>query len=124
MDYKLSVGKNTKGDGEDSEWAEVTSGIPQGSVIGPLLFVIFINDLPDLVSSTVYLFADDTKIFNVISSDEDRTTLQDDLHKLDERSKTWLLRFHPQVIHRYKLGDQLLESQQRKKTYVLLWTRT
>ena len=49
--------------GEESSWKPVTSGIPQGSVIGPLLFVIFINDLPDCVTSEAYLFADDTKIF-------------------------------------------------------------
>ena len=53
--------------GEESEWQRVTSGIPQGSVLGPLLFVIFINDLPEEVSSNAYLLADDTKIFRIIS---------------------------------------------------------
>ena len=81
--------------GANSNWQEVTSGIPQGSVIGPILFVIYINDLPDLVKSSVYLFADDTKIFKIIDDQNDRDTLQEDLEKLTEWSQTWLLKFHP-----------------------------
>ena len=81
--------------GEESSWRSVTSGIPQGSVLGPLLFVIFINDLPDCVTSEAYLFADDTKIFRIITKQGDREELQQDLQKLDEWSKKWLLKFHP-----------------------------
>ena len=49
--------------GTNSEWANITSGIPQGSVLGPILFVLYINDLPKNIVSNVYMFADDTKIF-------------------------------------------------------------
>ena len=52
--------------GESSEWTDVTSGIPQGSVLGPILFVIYINYMPDGLSSEIFLFADDTKIFKEI----------------------------------------------------------
>jgi hypothetical protein len=59
-------------EGERSEWQPVTSGVPQGSILGPLLFLMFINDLPDvIVSSTVALFADDCKIFKVINDVND-----------------------------------------------------
>ena len=49
--------------GTNSEWANITSGIPQGSVLGLILFVLYINDLPENIVSNVYMFADDTKIF-------------------------------------------------------------
>ena len=82
--------------GEESSWKEVTSGIPQGLVLGPLLFVVFINDLPDCVTSEAFLFADDTKIFREIHKEDDRKELQIDLDLLDKWSKDWLLKFHPQ----------------------------
>jgi hypothetical protein len=89
---------------EHSPWSNVTSGIPQGSVLGPLLFVIFINDLPNLVDSDVYLFADDTKIFNIISDVKDTYQLQADLNKLSNWSDTWLLKFHPDKCKHMHIG--------------------
>ena len=68
----------------------VTSGIPEGSILGPMLFVIYINDLPECMAANTYLFADDTNIFREIKT-EDRKYLQDDLYKLQQ----WLLKFHP-----------------------------
>ena len=69
--------------GKSSEWKDVTSGIPQGSVLEPLLFVIFINDLPDCVDSDAYLFTDDTKIYQIIKEVNDREVLQQDLKEND-----------------------------------------
>ena len=81
--------------GMDSTTHNVTSGIPQGSVLGPILFVIYINDMPDCVAATAYLFADDTKLYKEIKSPEDSNSLQRDLDSLQEWSNTWLLKFHP-----------------------------
>ena len=57
--------------GSYSSWCNVTSGVPQGSVLGPILFIIYVNDLPEVVQSKLWMFADDTKIYYTISSNED-----------------------------------------------------
>ena len=78
-----------------SNWAEVTSGIHQGSVLGPILFVIYINDLSDLVVSDIIMYADDTKMSKEIRSKEDLELVQAGLFRLQDWSDKWLLLFHP-----------------------------
>ena len=80
--------------GYGSRWAEVLSGVPQGSVLGPLLFLVFVNDLPDWVHNSIRMFADDTKIWAEIRTAEDGDSLQRDLDKLVEWSNLWLLKFN------------------------------
>ena len=92
--------------GKFSRWHGVTSGIPQGSVLGPILFVIFINDLPNSVSSTTYLFADDTKLYRNIKVEDDRTILQEDLDSLFDWSAQWLLKFHPDKCKVLKIRNK------------------
>ena len=75
--------------GSYSSWSSVTSGVPQGSVLGPILIIIYINDLPDVVLSLLWIFADDTKVFRSISSGLDSEILQDDIDRLVEWSETW-----------------------------------
>ena len=80
----------------------VVSGVPQGSVIGPLLFLIYINDLLDGINSDGKLFADDAKIFRAIKDIGDREILQADLSKLQDWSSKWLLKFNEEkckVMH-------------------------
>ena len=81
--------------GESSSWIDVNSGVPQGSVLGPVLFVLFINDLPDTIQSTLYFFADDTKVFNPLISSHDANKFQQDLVELHPWTEKWLLSFHP-----------------------------
>ena len=78
-------------DGYPSSACDVTSGVPQRSVIGPLLFTVFINDLPDSIKSTARLFADDTVVYNTV---ENREQLQKDLYALEEWEKTWKMEFN------------------------------
>ena len=68
-------------------------GIPRGSVLRSILFVIFINDMPDVVSNMCQLFADDTKLYRSIISPEDNRKLQDDLDRINEWSTRWQLPF-------------------------------
>jgi ribonuclease P/MRP protein subunit RPP40 len=69
----------------------MSSGVPQGSVMGPLLFLIFINDLPSVLDSHCLIYADDLKIWRSIISTQDVTALQNDLNELVAWSKKWRL---------------------------------
>ena len=76
-------------DGEISNWTSVLSGVPQGSVLGPMLFLIYVNYLKDDISSKVLKFADYTKVFRKVTNDTDRQSLQDDLDNLVKWSEKW-----------------------------------
>ena len=110
-------------DNEKSATVPVTSGVPQGSVLGPILFLIYINDLPDKTRSKVRLFADDTAIYLAVSNLEDAQILQQDLDHLHLLELDWDMEFNPSkcvVIHitrsrtpvpsQYLLHGQVLES--------------
>jgi len=77
-----------------SKWITVLSGIPQGSVLGPLLFLTFVNELPEWITSSMLMFADDTKIWTKIDKVDDNYTLQADLDKLVRWSEIWLLKYN------------------------------
>ena len=76
-------------DGKQSRTAPVTSGVPQGSVLGPILFLAYINDLPDNITSQVRLFADDTVVYAAISRMDDSLALQRDLDTLQTWENKW-----------------------------------
>lgn len=75
----------------DSERAPVTSGVPQGSVLGPLLFLIYINDLPTNLCSSVGLFADVCVIYREIKNDFDVSLLQSDINHISKWCKLWCI---------------------------------
>ena len=84
---------------ESSSEVPVTSGVPQGSVLGPLLFLLYINDLPQNIQSQVRLFAYDTTVYLTVNSPENAKTLQADLDTLQEWEQTWGHKtFRPQDV--------------------------
>ena len=69
---------------EASDWTQVLSGVPQGSVLGPTLFILYVMDIPEVIKSSVDMFADDTKLYRAIRNDEDIEMLQSDVNTLME----------------------------------------
>ena len=80
-------------DGEVSNWKPVFSRVPQGSVLGPILFLIYIHDLDEGVTSKILKFADDTKCFRKIKGNWNKQQLQDDIYKLIKWSEKWQMLF-------------------------------
>ena len=82
--------------GRISSWTNVKAGVSQGSILGPLTFVIYINDLPKGPSSKTKLFADNTKLFSVIhDSSTTRNELNDNLVKISKWEYQWKMSFNP-----------------------------
>ena len=82
-------------DGESSPSCDVDSGVPQGTVMGPILFLLFINDLPPTISSPCKLFADDLIVYRKITKQTDCNILQYDMNKLAKWERVWGMKFHP-----------------------------
>ena len=111
-------------EGETSNKIPVTSGVPQGTVLGPILFLIFINDLAEYIQhSTLRLFADDSIIYKQIKNKEDAIKLQQDLDAAGKWEQDWLMHFHPDkctvvsvtqkrktISHTYQLHGHTLEK--------------
>ena len=83
-------------DGVQSSQADVLSGVPQGTVLGPLLFLAFINDMPEVTTSATRLFADDGLLYREINTETYSEELQKDLDALEEWERTWHMHFHPE----------------------------
>jgi hypothetical protein len=80
--------------GTVSSWSKVISGVPQGSVLGPILFVMYINDIVDKLCCGAYLYADDMKIYNRIQNVDDRIDLQRDVDTVVKWTEDWLLKLN------------------------------
>ena len=109
-------------EGEKSRPVEVGSGVPQGTVLGPLLFLCHINDLPERVTSQIRLFADDCLLYRAINTANDHLRLQQDLNNLQTWAQEWGMKFNVKKCyllstlnkssHFYTIGDHILQQVQ------------
>lgn len=108
-------------EGTNSDSVPVVSGVPQGTVLGPLLFLIFINDLPDCVQSSTRLFADDCIVYRQIKTQCDCEQLQEDLDSLARWEEKWGMAFHPDKCSTLRVtrSKNLVESHYTLKGHVL-----
>ena len=92
-----------------SQWSEVLSGVPQGSVLGPTLFIIYINDLPENLFNVTKIYADDTKIIADVSNPKSISDLQSDLNEVVKWSERWLIKLNVnkcKIMHLGKLNPK------------------
>ena len=100
--------------GQTSNWKEILAGVPQGSILGPLFFLIFINDIPDGIKSNTNFFADDTSIFSVVKdSISASVTLNEDLNLISNWAYTWKMSFNPDPS---KQAKEITFSKKRSNT--------
>ena len=101
--------------GQTSSWADVNAGVPQGSILGPLHFLIYINDLAAGLSSNAKLFADDTSLFSVIhDANTTAKELNNDLVKISRWAYQWKMSFNPDPS---KQAQEVIFSRKTKKEY-------
>lgn len=103
-DFLSDRKQRVKVNGSMSSWKDVTSGVPQGSVLGPVLFVIYINDLPEVVDSLCSMYADDTKVYRPVKTSEDNKYLQKDLDNLVDWADKWQMRFNADKCKILQIG--------------------
>jgi len=134
-DYLIGRNQHVLLNGCISNWAFVRSSVQQGTVLGPILFTIYANDLPSAVNSHYLMFADDTKLFCSIYTDKDVLQLQCDLNALCEWSSKWQLLFnystctllsigHSSHTNNYLMGSFTLKMLNLPRIWALLLTNT
>ena len=97
-------------DGTFSSWKSVTSGVPEGCILGPFLFVVYISDLPDSERSKIYMFPDDTKVPMKVSNEGERSTLQKDLDHLEEWAASWQVKFKAATCKVMHMGKENMNT--------------
>jgi len=112
----------------------VLSGVPQGSILGPILFLIYISDLDNRITNCILKFADDTKIFSAVNTAENCAKLQEDLTTLLQWSREWQMLLNVgkckvmhagrnNVLHEYQMEGETLEAVQQERDLEIIITK-
>ena len=113
--FLLGRSQNVVLNGKQSGACPVLSGVPQGSVLGPCLFLMYINDMPDSIKSSIRLFADDNIMYLTITNHSDCQALQSDLTTLESWESEWLMAFNPEKC-------EVIRITKKKKTVLFDYT--
>ena len=113
--FTLNRSQHVVIDGQKSDVSSVSSGVPQGTVLAPLLFLCFINDLPNRITSKIKLYADDVLLYTTIHSQDDCHRLQQDLDTLEQWALDWKMSFRitnkkNRIIAQYTLQNQTIKE--------------
>ena len=122
-DFLTSRSQKVVLEGKYGESCPVLSGVPQGTVLAPLLFLLYINDIPNNIQCTLRLYADDILIYSTIQSTDDCNRLQHDLFTLQEWASLWQMEFNPAkcehlvitnkqffIQHSYKISGHTIKN--------------
>ena len=97
--------------GTQSSYVPVTSGVPQGSVLGPILFLVYVNDMPEVIDCVIKMFADDTKLYSKISTEQDKLCLQDSINRIANWTDTWLMQLNIEKCKHMEIGNTTNNSE-------------
>ena len=121
----------------ESSWKQVISGVPQGTVLAPIMFAVYINDMIEGVDSYINMFADDAKILRRIQTEEDQDMLQKDLDNIWRWSQTWEMEFNTEkcslmemgkssrrLTRNYKMGNTFISRRTEEKDLGVTFTES
>ena len=115
--FLMNRRQQVRANGECSDFNPVISGVPQGSILGPVLFTLYVNDIPDGLETLISMYADDTKLYATLTSENSTDQLLSDLRKLETWARLMQMKFHPGKCKVMHLGKNNPKKSYEMKTH-------